>query len=188
MRVLRIRYSIRGLAVLTAVVAAGLAWYVTKVTPQERAVDCILAEGGWVAYGDFEIRSDALQHIVRRDNHNVWRGFFAAPTVVSLGGDDVDGDALCAQLARLASLREAYLDRMGISDAGLENLAGLQRLRDLSLRGSKITDAGLHHLPDLSHLEYLDLSETGVSDAGLAELAKLRSLKQLSLVDTGVTA
>jgi hypothetical protein len=173
---------------LTTIIAAGLGWYVARVRPHERAVESILDRGGWVAYGYFEMSSDALQNIVRRETYNAWRGLVGNVTVVNVGGgDSKQGDAICRQLAKLKAIREAYLQPMGITDAGLENFGCLKNLKTLALSDAMITDAGLRHLSGLPRLESLLLDNTGISDAGIEELAKLKTLKYLDISHTNVT-
>ena len=73
-------------------------------------------------------------------------------------------------LKGLTSLRELYLDKAKITDAGLAHLKDLKGLQDLRLNGSEITDAGLEHLRGLTNLEILDLHGTKVTAAGIKRL------------------
>ncbi|HVW36039.1 MAG TPA: hypothetical protein VHB99_02000 [Pirellulales bacterium] len=181
----RFRYSLRGLGVLTAIIAAGLGWYVGRIRPQEQAVTAILEAGGCVLYDGSE--SDAHSKLLRPDN-NLWRRTFGFATYVSLHGRrPTEGHAICAQLAKLSALRVAHLNSIGIQDADLTNLRLLMCLEMLGLDGNPLTDAGVKHLLNLPRLRTLDLSRTNVSDSAIVEIAKIKSLEFLDVSETSVT-
>jgi len=80
-----------------------------------------------------------------------------------------------------------YLEKTGVTDAGLEHLAGLKKLTELDLGETRMTDAGLKHLAGLTDLCSLRLEDTQVADAGLKDLAPLKKLTELDLRGTRVT-
>lgn len=182
------RFSIRGLLIATAIIAGGLGWYVSRVAPQRRAVKSVLAAGGWVAYGTFEIPSDALQDIVRVGNHVALHDFIWDVTVVSVAQHDAkSSDRLCAELRSLTNLRQLYMERAEFTDVGLSELAALSQLGGLFATDAHVTDLGLRHFSTLPHLECLDLSGSDVGDEGMKELARVRTLRYLRLEGTNVT-
>jgi len=86
---------------------------------------------------------------------------------------------------RLTSLE--FMDRQGITDAGLKHLAGLSRLRSLGLYDQNVSDAGIEQLAHLTALEWLGLSKTRVTGAALRHLENCSKLQSICLDDTQVT-
>jgi hypothetical protein len=97
------------------------------------------------------------------------------------------GDTYLPLLRQPEALRNLYLNRAAVSDAGLGRVANCSRLRVLYLSGQPITDAGLRHLAGLMALEELNLGGTRITDAGLVHLHGLKNLRKLGLVNTAVT-
>lgn len=77
-------------------------------------------------------------------------------------------------LGRLKSLTALTLERVKITDAGLEEVGRMSQLNALTFRNVSITDDSLHFLMTLTNLAYLRLYETKVTDAGVAELQQAR--------------
>jgi hypothetical protein len=164
---LRFRYSLRGLGVLTAIIAAGLAWYVGRIRPQEQAVTAIEEAGGMVSYAGSTPVNDPPAGI------DAWRRSFGEVRLVWVKGNgSARGDAICAHLACLKALRYVDLESMQISDADLAQLAKLTDLEVLYLNGNPITDEGLRHLAALPRLRWLDLGGTKVTESGVATLRR----------------
>ncbi len=90
------------------------------------------------------------------------------------------------KLKNLESLSVTQVTRA--SDAWLKDLKGLVKLRKLDVERMAITDRGVELLSRLPALEYLDLSETSVTDGCLRHLQKMRKLRFVSLANTEVTA
>jgi hypothetical protein len=87
----------------------------------------------------------------------------------------------------LTALEDLRLDRLRITDKGLECLRAFPNLKRLSLWRTLITQDGLGHLSTLTLLERLSLDETRVSDEGLKALYGLSHLHYLSLWKTMVS-
>jgi hypothetical protein len=137
----------------------------------------------------------------------------ACRDLVSLKLSDTKlGAADLACLDDLASLREAHLANLPVTDAALAHLAGKDKLEVLDLSGSRVTGVGLAALAKCAALKQLVLANTpiderhfaalaafpklevfsaaasrSVSDAGLAHVEKLATLKSLDLHGTKVT-
>ena len=105
---------------------------------------------------------------------------------LDLDGSDVS-DTDLAYVGRLATLRQLWLGRTGISEHGLRRLAALNRLESLDLHGTPIGDAGMVYVGELAALKQLRLDGTTVGDAGLLHLSALASLEDLWLDGTRVT-
>lgn len=165
----RIRYSLRDLGVLTAIIAAGLAWYVGRIRPQEQAVTAILKAGGMVLYAGVQI--DPIVGI--GPDRSRWRRSFGEVRHVTLKGNgSTRGDAICARLACLKALRHVDLESMQVADADVATLAKLTELEVLSLNGNPMTDEGLRHLAALPRLRWLDLGGTKVTESGVDALRR----------------
>ncbi len=105
--------------------------------------------------------------------------------VLGLSDTQVE-DADLRHVGQCNGLRELYLNRTPISDAGLEDIRGLAELRVLHMGDTGITDEGLHYVGALSNLEELVLQNTAVTDAGVNHLRNLRQLKRLYFVSYSV--
>ena len=74
------------------------------------------------------------------------------------------------------------------TDAEMAHVGRLSRLRQLYIRRSPVSDAGLAHLEGLTELTFtLEITETPVSDTGLAHLKGLTDLTDLNIACTGAT-
>lgn len=91
-------------------------------------------------------------------------------------------------LAPLENLSEVYLAETTIGDDALALLAKFPALRKLRLSKNQISDDGLQHLAGLAELTELDLSEISqLSDMGMAHLSGLTGLKKLNLWRVQIT-
>jgi hypothetical protein len=96
-------------------------------------------------------------------------------------------DSGLQQLIGIQSLTHLRLDSSRVTDAGLAHLARLTSLRSLYLNCPQVTDQGLERLKPLMHMSALSLDQTQIGDAGLAHLAAFEKLVQLGLRDTPIT-
>lgn len=96
-------------------------------------------------------------------------------------------DAGLAALGPLAELEALGLAETSISERSAPRIAALTSLRTLILDGAQWSDAGYAALGALTELERLHLERTRLDDAGLAALANLRRLRALYLQDTDVS-
>ena len=86
------------------------------------------------------------------------------------------------RLLPLNQLEELYLAETTIDDDALMLLAKLENLRKLRLSKNQISDSGLKHLTSLEQLVELDLSEISLlSDEGMQHLSGLTTLQKLNL-------
>ncbi|MCH2200518.1 MAG: hypothetical protein MK102_01000 [Fuerstiella sp.] len=86
------------------------------------------------------------------------------------------------RLLPLVQLEELYLAETTIDDDALVLLAKFQNLRKLRLSKNQISNSGLKHLAGLDHLVELDLSEISLlSDDGMLHLSGLTRLQKLNL-------
>lgn len=92
-------------------------------------------------------------------------------------------DEQAAAIADLPNVERVVLQKVALSNSGLEHFADLGKLEELDLRGVQgITDDGLKHLSTLPNLKDLSLGETKITGSGLAHLKTLRALEKLDLV------
>jgi serine/threonine protein kinase/uncharacterized protein YjbI with pentapeptide repeats len=99
--------------------------------------------------------------------------------VLSLSGTRLAGGL--APLAVFSKLEVIDLTDTPTSDADLATLARLANLRELYLNRTLITDVGMERLAECSTLEVLAAADTQITGRGLAALAKLPRLQRLSL-------
>ena len=89
-------------------------------------------------------------------------------------------------LASLQRLRSLHLDKLAITDAGIQNLANFKGpLVNLDLRECQLSNAAMEILAGISTLRAIRLSgndnATSVDDTGIAMLAALKQLKVLAV-------
>lgn len=91
------------------------------------------------------------------------------------------------------SLKVLQMNRLRISNDGLQHLAGLEFLETLEIAATnrvdgvlRVSDQGVAHLAGLRRLRQLNLRCSNVSDQGLAHLSALEELEQLDLSDTNI--
>ncbi|MCU0878510.1 MAG: hypothetical protein MUF06_12055 [Pirellulaceae bacterium] len=163
-RALRLRFSLRSLLVLIALVAVGLGgfafWRDAKVREQ-RAARKILDRGGSVGWVDGRPLAERPRWVQRL----AW----VLPEA-------------CLQTANWIDFPRDP------TDADLALLADLPHIKTLHLVGAKkVTPAGLAHLGRLSHVEDAYFKETWLGPEGLAHISHWRGLRTLWLAETGVT-
>jgi len=100
-------------------------------------------------------------------------------------GTNLTGEGLYP--ADKKAVRQLWLAKSQIDDAGMTNMAEMAHLEILQLVGTRITDAGMVHLRDLRELKQLVLSDTAISDAGMVYLKDLSNLSSLQLWGTSIT-
>ncbi len=181
-----LQFRLRTLLVLVtalSVLAAYVGWQVRRAERQRRAVEAILAAGGFVEY-DFEASAE----------HDLWRGtwlrrwlgndllhdvtaveFDAARMMIdSRRYDPPSEEQLAAAIARLTDLPALERLRLGmmlpVSDDDMRRLATLTRLKQLTLYAPLVTDEGLAHLAALTGLERLHVDYTSATQDGIDRL------------------
>jgi hypothetical protein len=211
----RLRVGIRGLLLIVAGVAAGLALLVHGSRSQHDSVAAIERVGGtvgrdwgydtynrplkqegprwfrwldnWDEIGVFRpVRLVILEKASGSDSHLVHVGRLGQLQALDLSFSSATDHGL-AHLERSRNLVVLHLRGTNVSDAGLAHLAGLTRIEVLGLGGTPVTGAGLRHLRHLTKLSWLDLTKTKIGDDGLEQLAGMTDFDTLGLGRTGVT-
>jgi hypothetical protein len=206
-----LRFSLRFLLLLVAVISIPLAWKFNQVRNQRIAVAEINELNGYVRYGhenrglikspgpkwwtnylgDDFFANIASVHFVDPQVTNETLARLPTSThirVLYLVSKNVTDDGL-KHLARLPSLNLLYLEGVQFTDAGLEQLSEMKNLRHLALEGTAITDAGLRTISGLSKLESLGIKDNlQITDTGLAELTGMPNLISLQLSNTSLDA
>jgi hypothetical protein len=172
-----LQFSLRGLLVLTVLIALTLGWMMHKVQQQRDAVAALEKMGCFVRYefsGPEWLRKLLGDRGIRK--------------VTGLEGDYSEvTDAAMVHLRGLPELRYLRLPDTKMTDAGLEHIQELSQLTELNLCFTGVTDAGLVHLEGLTQLEALELAGTEITDAGLVHLRGLTRLLFINLSGTKVT-
>jgi hypothetical protein len=188
--------TLRGMLVITALVAIGTAFVGTKVrrARDERQIAAeILRSGGsffreiyGVDPGPSGVERTWFERLIDLDLE-------ARIVHVRLAGPEVK-DATLAQLAGLTELRQLDLENLAIDGTGLAALARLPKLTHIDIRNCALSDDGVAAIAQLPAIESLSIDrsiKTGsmfsasptpqVSGASLGPLTGLKSLKHLTL-------
>jgi len=198
-----VRFSLRALLVMVAVVGIVVAPYVNRLHKRQRAIARIEALGGSISGTSVSLKGSGavdddlihLRHLRNvtaldlADTRITDRGLRSLHTVpniwiVNLRGTQVTDEGLL-HLKVLSRLRELILDDTRMTGQGLQHLRGLPDLRTLRLQGTLINDANLSQLRHLSALRQVMLAGTPITDAGLEHLKMLNGLRAIFLHDTG---
>jgi hypothetical protein len=190
-----LRFRMRTLLVVVALVGVWLGWHVNRAERQRRAVDAIRSLGGEIRYS-FDMDPDSEGAITRRlrelfgDHHFGRASYVYSPpeatrrgaaehlpdlyglndlTIQVLLGDDLQRHL--PHIAQLPRLRYLNLESTLLNDEGLAMLAGMTTLEHLDIGYNlPITDAGLPHLYGLKRLKQLRAFRTSASDAAMRDL------------------
>jgi Leucine-rich repeat (LRR) protein len=186
-----VRFSVRGLMVLTLLIGVWMGWIVRSARIQREAVAAILAAGGSVSY-ESKVRGGVVLPATKSWTRRWLMDFlgidyFDHVTAVAFDSYATAPDAAMVHVGRLGQLTFLALDESAVSRTGLAQLKGLTSLSELNLSNTQVTDADLVHLTGLTALEELWLEHTQVSDAGLVHLKGLTGLKYLRLSHTKIT-
>ncbi len=87
----------------------------------------------------------------------------------SLGSSTVT-DQILRDFSHWNKVRDLWLSRSKVTDAGIACLRAATRLSSLNLSGTEVTDAALEHLKGLPDLHSVNLRDTRVSPRGVLEL------------------
>jgi internalin A len=155
-------------AILLAVIAAGLAWWLRgggQATAEEAAAKAELTKLGALLVPDSFERAIAL-----------------LPALGQLRSLNVDGtqfgDAHAATVGQLGSLQDLVLSNTAITDAALDKLGSLTQLKTLYVVNTGVTNAGMPLIGRLRSLRIVDISGTKVT-GGLEPLRQLGDLNWL---------
>ncbi len=150
----------------------------TAATADRKAVEWVLSVGGGVRVNGDQRRWLHAADGLPQDALTLHEVLLADRPGVT--------DAGLANLAGCRELRDVYLEKTPVTDAGMTHLKGLD-LAALGLAQTRVTDDGLAHFKGCRRLVHLNLGGTKVTDAGLAHLRDNPEMKQLDLAATGVT-
>lgn len=167
-----LKFSVRTLLVLVAVVCAWLGWANHKYRVQQRAIHAVQALGGDVAW-----KTTSPQWLVNL----IGRDPFAYVSEVSFIDAPIRGDDLTA-LAGLTRLEQLSIAQSAsFTGQGLQHLAGLDHLRIIYFYDVPITDEGLLQLPPLPELEQLYVLGTRITDECLPLVERRSQLQVIQL-------
>jgi hypothetical protein len=208
----RVRFRLRTLLILFALLCMWLAWLMRGVNEQRRAV-AILEEFGaeirfapissfspWSSILPRSLRQYILEaspdHWKRVTHVTIRSAEFADSNVEVLGAlphlrylclsGTMITDLNMKYIGRLKNLRTLSLGDTRVGDAGLEHLSGLRKIDTLDLSSVPITDKGMIHLREMQKLDELYLNATRLTGASLAHLSAIKSLRVLHLRNTEV--
>ena len=185
-----LRYSLRGLFLVTTGVCIWLAYVFNQVRGERQAVQAVVAAGGTVAFDyHFERNSKEAQppgpEWLRR---LIGDELFRTPRHVEIRGDGITDAFLDRHLAGLTGTQVLLVDSPHVGDIPLAEVSELDSVYILVLRCPRITDAGLEDVAAMRQLTALELDCSKVTDAGIQQLSSLTELKRLRLISTRVTA
>jgi Leucine-rich repeat (LRR) protein len=169
-----LRFSLKTLFCLTALIAICFGLLVSRALRQQRAVDAVHKLGGMVVY-DYQVDSSGEYVPGEEPPWPRWLRDIFGPhyfdTVVAVNLQDLqvsDDDLRC--LTDLTRLYGLALGNTNVSDGSLQYIEGLSELRGLGLYDTQITDASIEHLARLANLESLLIGGTHITDEGAATL------------------
>lgn len=96
------------------------------------------------------------------------------------------GNSELKTIAQLRGLKQLWLSKPLINDAGLEHLVDLP-LVTLQLDNANVSANGISSLKKLKHLEQLHILYSPVQDRAAIEISDMQQLRGLSLVDADLT-
>lgn len=188
-----LRFSLRTLLVVTALLCIWLAVVSTRARKQARAI-ARMEQFRWGVGYDFQLGESGNWTGKTEPSAPAWlrkgvgEEYFRRVAIVNVDQPSDPSNDDLAVLADLRGVKQITLyDRKRITDAGLAHLSGMTDLRKLALNGTSVTGPGLRHIAQLRKLELLSLDNTPVTDEGLAHLRDLRSLKMLFMSDTKIS-
>lgn len=188
----KLKVTIRGMMLLTLVIAAFVAVSVKRLNSRKEAVKKIASLGGSMSFSYSMAESAWLRRFINDDDYfREISSFGLGPSNSGADAMRPAGDAeLCDAISSLpdpSKLRSIRLYNSLVSDDGLSCLQVLSNLERLELRSTLVTDAGLQRIACCNQLRSLDLAGTTISDRGLPSLVPLQRLESLDLGDTSIT-
>lgn len=185
-----LRYSLRGLFLVTTILCVWLALLFNQARRQRRAVVAIADTGGVVAF-DYHFRQkskDAQPPGPAWLRRLIGDELFRTPQHVELRGEKITDEFLAEHLPGLRGVQVLIVASPHLSDAALANAAKHESIHILSLACPRVTDTGLEHLARMQQLTALELECPQVTDSGMQHLAKLTKLKRIRLFCPQITA
>jgi Leucine Rich repeat len=163
-----LRFSLRSLFIVVAVLAVPLGWEVNRVRNQRLALAEIeRTRGLYMGSSRFSNPFSGEPLFLNQPNQVdfLWHVLYDV-TFVSAG--EMTNDSALPALLGLPKLETLDLRYSQITDAGLERLSTKTSLKWVWLDHTKITDVGLVHLERLPNLTAISLGSSGVTENGMA--------------------
>jgi len=188
------RYGLRTMLIVVAVLCIWLGMRVNKVRRQQAAIAAIERLGGSIYYqyqlsrgynGRFLAEPDAPPPYPRWCRRAAEQVFPPAVGRVNLR-DTPTTDRDLELLRSLPDVTRLDLVNTNVTDEGMAVVGRLRKLQSLVLRGPSVGDRGVEHIKHLK-LEYLSLWDTSVSDVGVHHLRDMTTLQVLILDGTKIT-
>ena len=152
-----LRFTLRSLLIVIAVIGICLGWYTNKTKRRLRAINAVRELGGVVHYHyqrDTQVVGVDLYHQVESMSYSGSFSFTHEPA----SDDDLQHVKLFKGLERL------NIQGSAVTDIGLKSVKNLVNLERLNLSHTSVTDIGLMHLEGLTNLRELNLRSTKVCD------------------------
>jgi hypothetical protein len=160
-----LRFSLRGLVVLTILIAIPLAWKVNQVSSERRS-EAQLRQAGAVIERSTPWGPAWLAALVGQDYLSHVESVQMAPTTADMFPiDEFEPSSLPAT-----------------TDEHLAAIASLPHVRAVTLRGGQITSEGLRQLAGLPRLTQFELDEGELDEQGWKAIAEMRGLVVLEVV------
>jgi Leucine-rich repeat (LRR) protein len=179
---MRIRFSLRGLLVLVAILAALCAFIVNwwRSAARQHMAAAFLENVAFVGYGDEYHGGEDPPEIVHEPGN--WKNdLFHSVVHISFHTNINDFDLKILENLPGLQLLNLPQNNQSVTDTGMKYVAELRSLKFLTL-GSAITDNGLARLNNLRELQSLNLATCSeITGSGLAALNCSRTLNNLSL-------
>lgn len=206
------RFSLRGLFVLTALVAIVLARWRWQLQLEREIEQVVSKYQGEVSYWD-ESPTPAHSHFAKWHaamfgESTLWQRMMVEVSLENMPRTErkdfirmlgrrrglktaclyeVDDDTLEAIGESLTDVESLVVSGLGINDSGLAHLATLEELELLALIHTSVTGTGFEHLRNATKLHSLIVQDSQLSDAGLAHFPTLPQLKQVGLMRNHLT-
>ena len=199
----RLRFPLRALLILTALVAVVLAAFNAQTRAQRIAKEvealggeCGIKQRGPIWVSDWFRGSVGPFDSISSVDFNEVRTRYGSPGTLEdriklrdwIKARYEVRDELLRKFSGLQDLKKLDLSASGCTDEGIRSLTNLPQLRVLRLSDLAITDASLLHVTTFLRLEDLDVSYSGITDQGIADLSHLTgNLRYLRLQGTKIT-
>jgi hypothetical protein len=179
----RWQWTIRGMLVLTTLVAVPLALYVNHDRrPSARTVAMLRKLGCHVLY-DYQQQGESGYGKLAK-----WFGedYFGSVKSVRMDGGQISQEQL-EMLLNLPQLEWLLFSHVNYTGADWKALGQLHELKNLDLWACSFDDEDIDALRPLANLQQLNLNQSMITDQGLVTLADFQQLKSLELFQTMIS-
>lgn len=168
--VMRLRFTIRMLMIVTVVAATACGWYAMKRHHIKR-------------------RYQAISHLEELSGPVSWYdggSEFEYVYGIELAGQFIDA-TLWKEISLLTEARTVSLNQTNVTDDDFKHLRRFWNIRHLSLFDTRVTSDGIDSLSRLTTLETLILSNTSIDDRAIGSLSQLKNLTTLNVRGTNIS-